>query len=293
MTSINEDQIDLITGEHLGSMDMSPWDDRMAHLLDPENDSDSEFHLETDDDSSEDYRSITSTAPKESSNSKKRKSVRQHTVASGGSRGMFSEWDETFREYTNSLELLLDACRRSSSMPAESHRDLKKDCMQMIRELKQIPRHVWENTRWRERLRESGFLEAFWRLEYVHVDPKFDIPPLLLPLWRQCQIYNTICVLLIMYYRAELPDQIPSDIPKLWPDCNLPEGEFSFCYSKGPDIGEKLVRVLLEFPDVIPLHTNPSSVFFLSSKENFQEAYDDWLRCALVLRGVQVCFCPF
>jgi hypothetical protein len=289
MSSINEDQIDLATGDHLDELNTAGWDSRMAHMLGAHNNSDLDFHLDPDKDIHEDFMISAS------SNTRKRKAVVQLSASSGSSIDITPplttslEWKGIWDKYADNIKTLLDACRLSSSAQV-NYDDLKQDCKQMIRKLREIPKPVWENALWREQLRKSEFMKAVWRLQYVHLDPQFNIPPALLPLWRQCAIFNSISVLLVLYYRAELPQHPnPSNAPKLWPDTStISEGDLCFYYSSDKDLGRKLVNVLLEHPDAIPLHTNPSSAFFLSSQPNFVEAYDDWLRCALVLRGVQV-----
>jgi hypothetical protein len=292
MSSINQEQIDPTTGDYLGNLNTSGWDSRMAHMLNALNDSDLNFHLDPDRDDHDEYRTNMSSDTK----TQKHKAVKQPSAARGGSTNkktplaLSSEWEGIWYKYNNNIRSLLDACHCSSSTQVD-HDNLMQNCKQMIRELREIPKAVWENTLWREQLRKSDFMKAAWDLQYVHLDPQFNILTTLLPLWRQCGIFNSICVLFVLYYRAELPlaqHQHPSNAPKLWPHSSIPEGDLWFYYCSDKDLGKKLVSVLLEHPDLIPLHTNPSSAFFLSSQLNFLEAYDDWLRCALVLRSMKV-----
>ena len=121
----------------------------------------------------------------------------------------------------------------------------------------------------------------------MHINPCFQIPTILIPLWRRTQIFHSISSLLYGWFSDDL-DTISShqSDDAIWPPYP-PDTQLSFNCEMN---GEELVNVILSKPSMIPLETNPSSTFFLSSAENFCEAYEHWLRFSLVLHGVKASY---
>jgi hypothetical protein len=104
--------------------------------------------------------------------------------------------------------------------------------------------------------------------------------------------FDTICCLLLFWFEKDI-----ASTPNLPNNDIIPEPYFSddrnfeFRAIEGKYTGKSLVDVLLAFPEAIPLDTNPSTIFFLASAQNFVEAYNDWLKVALILREVKVGSC--
>jgi hypothetical protein len=191
----------------------------------------------------------------------------------------------TFHKFAGYFQSLVLACSSNSILGSDELQTLKVECADMIHDLRLVHRDVWTNFQWKLCLRDSGFISAFWELQYIYIHPHFHIPAILLPLWRQCQIFDSICCLLLIWFKDDL-DTTSSNLSNdgLWPQPCLPNHTTNFFHTTSE---KALVDILLTFPTMIPLHTDPSSVYFLTSQENFWEAYNNWLRVALVLRGVK------
>jgi hypothetical protein len=314
-------QIDMITGESLGSTDSVGWAMHLAARLrsvtlgdsanvpfddtkyanDPE--ANNPFaapsdNMEYDDEYSEDPDSV----ELGKSRGKKRKAKDTGDLFPSLALSQSSKWLAILNEYAQHFEQLVLACHCDASLPADMLLALQKYCQNMISDLRNIRPSNWRSAEWKGHFKESNFARAFWKLEFIHVHPLYEIPLILLPLWRQCQIFDSICVLLLLWFEEELHTLSLSDSPshpsgtshssispkgRLLPEPVLPDKKREFAYHHGSNVGRELASILLDFPSVVPLKTNPSSIFFLCSLENFTEAYEDWLQASLILHGIK------
>jgi hypothetical protein len=309
---LHHEQIDLATGKCLGSSDTSGWADQLAHVYSQPlgsdaAHSDSDFTLSDDSVESEDSVLLSNDSYVPASSGKKRLAAK-HPAAKGPAAKCLSpsshsksqsdslDWMLTFQQFASDLKLLESACHKTTSLSSDMLKGLKVGCTSMIQFLRKIPRSTWSTSQWKSRLRASGFISAFFSLQYIHIDPSFHIPDILLPLWRQCQLFDTISFLLYIWFKDELALHSPSSTLLNEELSDLPgsgsssdEGDHFYPSSDA----KSLVEILLRYPTLIPLRTNPSFIFFLSSDKNFAEAYDEWLRVALGLHGVKARVCLF
>jgi hypothetical protein len=301
-------QIDMLTGESLGSIDSVGWATHLAARLPSSvtiGDSAAKMFSHADDleannpfaapldnmDSEDEYNKDPGPVELEKSRGKKRKAK---DSCPSLAHSQSSKWLAILNEYAHHFDKLVLACCTDSSLSPDELLALWKYCQNMISDLRNIRPSNWRSNEWKACFINSNFTSAFWKLEFIHIHPQYLIPLILLPLWRQCQIFDSICILLFLWFEEEICSLLHINSPKHFPNARLlpvpifPDQNREFAYYYGTNVGRDLASILLDFPSVIPLETNPSSIFFLSSLENFTEAYADWLQAGLILRGIKV-----
>jgi hypothetical protein len=106
------------------------------------------------------------------------------------------EWKDTFAQCTQDLKLLASVCRRDTHSNPEKLLMLSKRCASMLQFLPRICKTIWSQPSWKAHLRATDFPFASFALQKIHIDPLFYIPDGLLSLWRQCQIADSLSLLL-------------------------------------------------------------------------------------------------
>jgi hypothetical protein len=268
-----QEQVDLGTGELLDSSRQAGWADRLAasygHPHTSKGDksgteSDSDSDLETTE-SVLDYSHLDPQMEAES-----------------------FKWKEIFAQCAQDLKALASACQRDESSDPEELLMSNKRCASMLQFLTRIRKTIWSQPSWKAHLRATDFLFASFALQNIHINPLFYIPDGLLSLWRQCQIADSLSLLLWIWFEDDVASyqassQQTPDEPSHLSDFDAGEGD----QFNSSIHGRILVEILMNHPTIIPLQTHPSCVYFLSSPDNFGEAYAGWLREALMLHGVK------
>jgi hypothetical protein len=272
-----QEQVNLGTGELLDSSRQAGWADCLAALYahphtskgdESESESESDSDLETVD-KLFDYSHLDPQMEAES-----------------------LEWKDTFEQCTQDIKSLASACLRDAGHHPEELLMLNKRCASMLQFLTRVCKAIWCQPSWKAQLRATDFPSVSFALQNIHIDPHFDIPDGLLSLWRQCQIADSLSLLLWIWFEDDVSSyqassQQTPDEPSHLPDVDAGEGD----HFNSSIHGQTLVEILMNYPTMIPLRTHPSCIYFLSSPANFGEAYAGWLRAALTLHGVKAsCF---
>jgi hypothetical protein len=191
----------MTTGNDLDGQNLTDWATEVSPMLvSDSDDSDASDASDDSDDSDADTTSDGSYIPHPTPSGKKRKAAKKPSTTDNTSDGSsiphpapprkkrkaaatpsttfsslsVAESSEHIKMFAGYLKDLVSACDPNS--PPRSIQELNglnKDCAQMIQELKKIHRRDWSEPQWKKGLQDSGFVSAFWDLEFVYIDPNF------------------------------------------------------------------------------------------------------------------------
>ncbi|PPQ82616.1 hypothetical protein CVT24_005418 [Panaeolus cyanescens] len=194
------------------------------------------------------------------------------------------QWLQWCRAWCTTLSNAYSDCN-NMELSNEQSEQYYREVVLCLRELRAIGQSVYQNSSWKSATIESDLAKALinWSNPLGIVVWKADFA---VKLCRFHRIYDSFLYILQTWSGIQVEAtkeklQMPQKLSfEIIPVSNQQKNQY----------GNRLLEILKNNPDLIPVSSNPSSVFFLLSEANFREAVHSWLGGALAEKKLENAF---